>query len=176
MNWFKDEPVLTQGDRQQFDVITCVSRSYSTKQHEILVPVGTADVDLPAKPMRLRMRCKGSVPLSTKPPKDEHDIQALQQRIDELERDKADYDDRLAYVRAWFGGTARENASVQQALSVMPQKAREWFAPQFDGHCHSQSSRHDSVGELSVQGASQEKYDASSLTQRPKRPKRSHAS
>ena len=62
MNWFKDEPKLTDQDREQFHVITVESRSYETKKHEILVPVGTQNVPIPAEPLRRRTVCKVTAP------------------------------------------------------------------------------------------------------------------
>ena len=62
MNWFKDEPKLTDQDREQFHVITVESRSYETKKHEILVPVGTQNVPIPAEPLRRRAVCKVTAP------------------------------------------------------------------------------------------------------------------
>ena len=47
MNWFKDVGALTRADHPHFDVLAAESNSYFTKEHEILMPVGNADVDIP---------------------------------------------------------------------------------------------------------------------------------
>ena len=73
MNWFKDEPKLTDQDREQFHVITVESRSYETKKHEILVPVGTQNVPIPAEPLRRRAVCKVTAPSTQLTDDQDHD-------------------------------------------------------------------------------------------------------
>ena len=73
MNWFKDEPKLTDQDREQFHVITVESRSYETKKHEILVPVGTQNVPIPAEPLRRRTVCKVTAPSTQLTDDQDHD-------------------------------------------------------------------------------------------------------
>ena len=80
MNWFKDEPKLTRQDRLQFEVITAESNSYFTKQHELIVPVGTETVALPRVPTRFRTRAKSAVPLVRQP------SQAISQDAGDLNR------------------------------------------------------------------------------------------
>ena len=98
MNWFKDAPLLTAADRPQFDVLTTESNSYFTDQHEIRVPVGTVNVDLPAEPRRLPTIGKSPVHVSKRPdqvcadPSQRASIHELTQQIQEMPAQKDEGD------------------------------------------------------------------------------------
>ena len=161
MNWFKDEPKLTDQDREQFHVITVESRSYETKKHEILVPVGTQNVPIPAEPLRRRAVCKVTAP-STQLTDDQdldaadspleqqdqdHDkktINDLTQKIQVFTREKEEEVARRAVEDAAraqeqdrvselkkFYATYSNTAAVKTTLQQMPRNVGEYLAPWF---------------------------------------------
>jgi hypothetical protein len=157
MNWFKDEPNLTDQDREQFHVITVESRSYETKEHEILVPVGTENVPIPTEPLRRRTVRKVTAPSTqladeqTQLPDEQQDqdhdkktINDLTQKIEVLTREKeeeaarravedaarAEVERRVSELREFYE-TYRNTVGVKTTLQQMPQELGEFFAPWF---------------------------------------------
>ena len=157
MNWFKDEPKLTDQDREQFHVITVESRSYETKKHEILVPVGTQNVPIPAEPLRRRTVCKVTAPSTqltdeqTQVPDEQQDqdhdkktINDLTQKIQVFTREKeeevarraledaahAEVRDRVSELKKYYE-THHNTVAVQTTLQQMPRKLGEYIAPWF---------------------------------------------
>ena len=57
-NHFRGADKLSVDEKKKFDVISYESNSYFTKAHDIEVPVGAGDADLPMKFMLKRIRCK----------------------------------------------------------------------------------------------------------------------
>ena len=157
MNWFKDEPKLTDQDREQFHVITVESRSYETKKHEILVPVGTQNVPILAEPLRRRAVCKVTAPSTqltdeqTQLPDEQQDqdhdkktINDLIQKIQVLTREKEEEVARRAVEDAAraedqecvrelkkFLATYSNAVGVKTTLQQMPRKWGEYLAPWF---------------------------------------------
>ena len=157
MNWFKDEPKLTDQDREQFHVITVESRSYETKKHEILVPVGTQNVPIPAEPLRRRTVCKVTAPSTqltdeqTQLPDEQQDqdhdkktIDDLTQKIQVFTREKeeevarravedaarAQEQDRVSELKKFYA-TYYNTAGVKTTLQQMPRNLGEYLAPWF---------------------------------------------
>ena len=157
MNWFKDEPKLTDQDREQFHVITVESRSYETKKHEILVPVGTQNVPIPAEPLRRRTVCKVTAPSTqltdeqTQLPDEQQDqdhdkktINDLTQKIQVFTREKeeevarravedaarAQEQDRVSELKKFYA-TYYNTAGVKTTLQQMPRNLGEHLAPWF---------------------------------------------
>ena len=157
MNWFKDEPKLTDQDREQFHVITVESRSYETKEHEILVPVGTQNVPIPAEPLRRRTVCKVTAPSTqltdeqTQLPDEQQDqdhdkktINDLTQKIQVFTREKeeevarravedaarAQEQDRVSELKKFYA-TYSNTAAVKTTLQQMPRNVGEYLAPWF---------------------------------------------
>ena len=138
MNWFKDEPKLTPSDRRHFDAITVESNTYFTDRHEIRVPVGTDDVDLPAEPTRLRTCGKSPVHRSKRPDKvapDPRQLASIEDFAQEYDR-QAQYIDR---VREFYQKYAR-CVAVTQMLQEMPDDLRRWIMQHEQRHCRGETS------------------------------------
>ena len=153
MNWFKDEPKLTRQDRLQFVVITCESNSYFTKEHEIILPVGTETVALPRPPIRLRTCAKSGVPLVRQPSqatsqdardlnhqledlkqlhaKRSADHQMLEKLIDEQQDDLRLLSDLRVFLQDHASGAAPfdylVSPSVHCVVESLPTQLREWI-------------------------------------------------
>ena len=171
MNWFKDEPKLTDQDREQFHVITVESRSYETKEHEILVPVGTQNVWIPAEPSRYRTVCKVSAPSTQLPDEqqeqdqDKKTIKELTEKIEVLTREKENraladvealaevnralddaeasraLEQRLVHQLQAYYKSHHNTVAAEMTLQTMPKEVCAWIAPWFNRAHHDDMAR-----------------------------------
>ena len=145
-----------------FEVISSESNSYYTTLLDILVPVGAEDVNLPARPPRLRTAGESKVALSKQPheaatdqrerEQGEKSIQMLALEIQEfirvaemaatrladLEADRALENSRIDDLRDFYR-QRRTCAGVSVSTQDMPKALRDRIAPHANPKLHVRS-------------------------------------
>ena len=149
-NYFKDAESLSPMQQRFFDVISYESNSYFTSEHDILVPVGPGDAQLPPVPTAKRMRVKSAAPSmgvtknASSPEKRDHVDEVVHVQIGAVDMgesveagvvERECHQDRQHALELKAHLFSHRNMTGTQTLvEDMPEKLRTWLTSDWNPH------------------------------------------